>query len=89
VFYIYSLEKKSSNDYTGLEYYISTRYNRPDEEVDVDWVPSGDQVEFDSAEKLKELIEKVDLHSESIREKISEIDDKINEFNELAAEYLG
>jgi len=52
VFYIYSLEKKSSNDYTGLEYYISTRYNRPDEEVDVDWVPSGDQVEFDSAKKL-------------------------------------
>lgn len=54
------MEKKSSNDYTGLEYYISTRYNKPDEEVDVDWVPSGDQVEFDSAEKLKEIIQQVE-----------------------------
>lgn len=74
VFYIYSLEKKSSNDYTGLEYYISTRYNRPDEEVDVDWVPSGDQVEFDSAKKLKEMIQKVDENNKLIGENISQIE---------------
>lgn len=74
MFYIYSLEKKSSNDYTGLEYYISTRYNRPDEEVDVDWVPSGDQVEFDSAKKLKEMIQKVDENNKLIGEIISQIE---------------
>lgn len=37
------LEVKDSNDYTGLEYYISTRYNRPDEEVDINWVPAGEK----------------------------------------------
>jgi hypothetical protein len=56
VFYIYSLEKKSQTDYTGLEYYISTRYNRPDEEVDISWVPLADDAEFDSTQKLKDLI---------------------------------
>lgn len=40
VFFIYSLEKKSPTDYSGLEYYISTRYNRPDEDIDISWVPS-------------------------------------------------
>ncbi len=56
--------------------------------MDVDWVPSGDQVEFDSAKKLKELIAKVDLQSVGITKAIAEIDVKINEFNELAEEYL-
>lgn len=54
----------------------------------MDWVPSGDQVEFDSAKKLKELIAKVDLQSVGITKAIAEIDVKINEFNELAEEYL-
>lgn len=81
VFYIYSLEKKSSNDYTGLEYYISTRYNRPDEEVDVDWVPSGDQVEFDSAKKLKDMIQIVDNNNKLIGESMAQIEERINEFN--------
>lgn len=81
VFYIYSLEKKSSNDYTGLEYYISTRYNRPDEEVDVDWVPSGDQVEFDSAKKLKDMIQFVENNNKLIGESMAQIEERINEFN--------
>lgn len=81
VFYIYSLEKKSSNDYTGLEYYISTRYNRPDEEVDVDWVPSGDQVEFDSAKKLKDMIQIVENNNKLIGENMTQIEERINEFN--------
>ncbi len=81
VFYIYSLEKKSSNDYTGLEYYISTRYNRPDEEVDVDLVPSGDQVEFDSAKKLKDMIQIVDNNNKLIGESMAQIEERINEFN--------
>lgn len=78
MFYIYSLEKKSPTDYTGLEYYISTRYNRPDEEVDVEWVPTGDAEEFDSAEKLKELIEKVEGQNAKLGEDISKIEEKIN-----------
>ncbi len=45
-------------------------------------------MEFDSAEKLKELIAKVDEQCEGITQSIEEIDLKINEFNELAAEYL-
>ena len=82
------LEVKDSNDYTGLEYYISTRYNRPDEQVDVGWVPHGDKAEFDSSEKLKSLIERFGAQNKAITNNIQEIEDKINEFNELVREYL-
>lgn len=30
IFYIIALEKKNETDYTGLEYYISQKYNLPD-----------------------------------------------------------
>ncbi len=88
MFYIYSLEKKPPTDYTGLEYYISTKYNKSDEEVDVEWVPTGDAVEFDSAEKLKELIEKVEGQNSKLREDLAKLDEKINEFNQIAADYM-
>lgn len=41
--------------------------------MNVSWVPSGDPVEFNSAEKLKEMIERVDKHNEELNAKVSEI----------------
>ncbi len=52
MFYIYTLRKKSPTDFTGLEYDITKKYNRPDEEIDVSWVPLGDQGNFNFEEKV-------------------------------------
>ncbi len=51
-------------------------------------MPTGDAVEFDSAEKLKELIEKVEGQNVKLGENISKIEEKINEFNQIAADYM-
>ncbi|CAM6001410.1 unnamed protein product [Sphagnum balticum] len=40
IFYIYVLERKSETDYTGLEYYIRLQYYKPDEEMEVKWIPN-------------------------------------------------
>jgi hypothetical protein len=50
------------------------RYNRPDEEVDVEWVPTGDAVEFDSTEKLKELIGKVEEQNKKLGDDSNKLD---------------
>lgn len=41
IFYIISLQEKNQTDYTGIEYYISQKYNLPDEQMDVTWIPNG------------------------------------------------
>lgn len=40
IFYIYVLERKDETDYTGLEYYIRQQYFKPDEEMEVKWIPN-------------------------------------------------
>jgi hypothetical protein len=52
VFYIYFLEKKSPTDFSGLEYAITTQYNKPDEDMKIDWIPVNEQEPFDSKAKL-------------------------------------
>lgn len=39
VFYVYYLDGKSSTDYSGLEYQITSQYNMSDEDMKIDWVP--------------------------------------------------
>jgi hypothetical protein len=46
------LEKKSPTDFSGMEYQITTQYNKPDEEMIIDWVPSGEPEAFDCKAKL-------------------------------------
>ena len=41
IFYIYYLESKSETDFSGLEYEIRTQYNKPDEEMNISWVPQN------------------------------------------------
>ena len=48
IFYIIALEKKDSTDYTGLEYYISQKYDLPDEQMDVSWIPDGEESTFET-----------------------------------------
>jgi inositol 1,4,5-triphosphate receptor type 1/inositol 1,4,5-triphosphate receptor type 3 len=73
VFFIYFLDKKSPTDYSGMEYQITTQYNKPDEEMVIDWVPLGEPVE----EKAKYL-----------EENSAEIERILKEFKDIAQEYL-
>mgnify|MGYP003692261981 CR=1 FL=1 len=66
MFFIYSLELKDETDYTGLEYSITNKYNRSDEEMDVSWIPMGDEEEFDSAAKVDQLMKKMNETNESV-----------------------
>jgi hypothetical protein len=55
VFFIYFLNEKSSTDYSGMEYLITTQYNKPEEEMIIDWVPIGEPISFDCKTKLEEI----------------------------------
>lgn len=60
------MEKKSETDYTGLEYYISQKYNLPDEEMDVTWIPDGEEVTFEKDKVLEEMINMFEETKDSI-----------------------
>ncbi len=89
VFYIIALERKNSNDYTGLEYEISQKYNLPDEEMDVSWIPSKGESEFSIADEANKLIETVKENHAALDENIKSLDEAIANFNAIANEYAG
>lgn len=60
VFFIYFLDNKSPTDYSGMEYQITTQYNKPDEEMQIDWIPLGEPESFDNKAKLEQLHEAVE-----------------------------
>lgn len=53
------MERKNSNDYTGLEYEISQKYNLPDEEMNVTWLPSKGKSEFNVSDEASKLVAKM------------------------------
>lgn len=60
IFYIIALEKKNETDYTGLEYYISQKYDLPDEEMDVTWIPDGEESKFEKEKFISQLLKQMD-----------------------------
>lgn len=64
MFFIYFLNEKSPTDYSGMEYFITTQYNKPEEEMQIEWVPVGEPSEFDCKAKLEELTEEIGKNTE-------------------------
>lgn len=88
LFYIYVLERKDETDYTGLEYVIRNQYFKPDEEMEVNWIPNRGGSEFDVVASAEKMTEDLKGKIGSISEKKSSLDDTINEFRKMAREYL-
>jgi inositol 1,4,5-triphosphate receptor type 1/inositol 1,4,5-triphosphate receptor type 3 len=55
VFFIYFLNEKSPTDYSGMEYLITTQYNKSEEEMMIDWIPIGEPESFDCKAKLEAI----------------------------------
>lgn len=71
-----------------MEYTITTQYNKPEEEMVIDWVPVGEPSEFDCKAKLEELSGKIDTNSNFLQENANEMDKTIKDFKDLASDYL-
>ena len=59
IFYIIALEKKDDTEYSGLEYEINEKYNLPDEEMDVSWIPDGEERSFETDAAIEGLSKKM------------------------------
>ena len=76
IFYIIALENKSETEITGLEYYISKKYNRPDEDMDETWFPDGES-SFELSKVIDKMIKKVDDGQGEISEKLNELKNSV------------
>ena len=47
---------KSPTDYTGLEYEITRQFDQTDEDMKIDWIPDGEEANYDPTEEIKNLI---------------------------------
>lgn len=83
IFYIIALEKKNETEYTGLEYYISQKYNLPDEQMDVSWIPDGEETTFETDAAIESLLAKKLEDPEERRTK--EVEAKIEAFLALSS----
>lgn len=86
VFFIYFLDKKSPTDYSGLEYLITTQYNKSDEQMVIDWVPMAVQEEFDCKQKLEELKQSVEDKAYYLESSTAEIEEVVQTFKDMIAE---
>jgi hypothetical protein len=82
------LERKDETDYTGLEYVIRNQYFKPDEEMEVGWIPNRGDSEFDVKASTEKIAEDLAGKRESLSEKKAQLDDTVNEFRKMAREYL-
>ena len=88
VFFIYFLNRKSPTDYTGLEYQITTQYNKPEEEMSIEWVPVGEPEPFNCKDKLEQITTDIAAKHAFLEENTADIDKTIKEFKEIAGNYL-
>ena len=73
IFYIIALEKKDQTDYTGLEYYISQKYNLPNEQMDVSWIPDGEESQFETDAAIQSMSKKLEELDEPANSSIPEV----------------
>jgi hypothetical protein len=57
-----------------MEYTITTQYNKPEEEMMIDWVPVGEPSEFDCKAKLEEISAKIETNSQLLQDNAVEMD---------------
>ena len=82
IFYIITLDNKNPTDYTGLEYYISQKYNLPDNDMDVDWIPDGEKA-FELLKALDKMGKRLDDRRAKVERSSDELKQKIEEFNSI------
>jgi hypothetical protein len=68
-----------------MEYQITTQYNKPDEEMMIDWVPVNMKEEFDCKAKLEELKAIFDEKAQYLEESTGELDSSLKQFKEIIA----
>lgn len=85
-FYIISLNAKNKTDYTGLEYEIIQQYNQTDEDMKINWIPDGEEADYDPVEDVGNMIKSVDEFNDGVDKKLEEFDANVKEFNDIAAE---
>lgn len=67
-----------------MEYYISQKYNLPDEEMDVTWIPNGEESSFEKEPFAQEMVDNLNAALEENAESVSSLNAKIDEFVNLA-----
>ena len=82
------LEQKDETDYTGLEYYIRQQYYKSDEEMEVKWIPNKGESEFAVESEAQALSDELKVKLEETAEKAGALEESINEFKQIAKDYL-
>lgn len=68
-----------------MEYYISQKYNQPDEDMDETWFPDGEG-SFELTKVVDKMIKKLDEGESKMEKSKENFDKKIEEFNGYAEE---
>lgn len=82
------LELKDETDYTGLEYVIRNQYFKPDEEMEVAWIPFRGGSEFDIKSEAERIWSVIYDKNSALSEKQASLNDTVGEFKKLAREHL-
>lgn len=85
VFYIISLNSKSKQDFTGLEYEIYKQFDLTDEDMKITWIPNGEKVDYNVEDDLNKMIKIVDEFNEGVVMSIPEFESNVKDFDEKAA----
>ena len=70
IFYLYCLEKKDSNEYSGLEYLIS---NKCKDENDISWIPIYYEDDVDLGKRIEEVKQAIGRVEKTTQDKLEEM----------------
>lgn len=85
VFYIISLNSKSKQDFTGLEYEIYKQFDQTDEDMKINWIPNGEEGDYSAEDDLNTMIKMADEFNEGVLKSIPEFESNVKDFAEKAA----
>lgn len=71
-----------------MEYYIRQQYFKSDEEMEVKWIPNKGESEFDVESEAQALSDELKVKLEETAEKAGALEESINEFKQIAKDYL-